>query len=242
MPERLLIPVHRTSVYISLMKYLVANWKTNFNSAQVQEWCEQFLARSNNPELEIVICPSLIHVQLVAELLAGVALGTQTLSSYPNGAYTGAVSALQASEWARYAILGHSERRRYFHETDQVVAQQVIQALDNNLTPIVAVDDKNWSSQLSQFEPAQIAKLLVMYEPPEAISSSGGGGAADIERVKKAAQLIKSEYKVRGCLYGGSVDEKNVAQYFGAAELDGAVVGNASLDAARFNDIMAQCR
>jgi len=218
------------------MKYLIANWKCHKKSSDVQNWVtetKQAGITGKNKALELVICPPFIHLSLLRNLLPEIQLGVQTLSPFSDGAYTGAVSALMVSEFAQYAILGHTERRQYFGETDQIVANQALQALDNSMTPIVALEKKNWSSQLSQFDPGQLKKILVMYEPSEAISTSGGE-AADLHDVQQTAQLIRGGYPIKGFLYGGSVTAENVGTYMHAAGVDGVVVGAASLDAHSF--------
>ncbi len=219
------------------MKYIIGNWKSNKNIAEVKAWAARVKKSAkllNNSELAVVICPSFIHIPVVADLLPEITLGAQTLSPYPNGSYTGAVSALLASEFVKFAILGHTERRMHFGETNQIIANQAIQALENHITPIVAVDKTNWSSQLSQFDPPQLKNMLVMYEPPDAISSNAGAQAADIDDVKAVVQLIKNEYAVKGVLYGGSVSPANISTYMNEQLIDGVVPGAASLDADEF--------
>ncbi len=219
------------------MKYIIGNWKSHKSTAEVKEWCTAFskaLSLIDKKDIQLVVCPSFVHLALVQELLPEVALGAQTLSPFPKGAYTGAVAAQMVKEFADYAILGHAERRKYFHETDQIVANQAIQALENDITPIVAVEKANWSSQLSQLDASQLKKTIVMYEPAEAISTSANGKPADLEEVKEAIQLIKSQYKVKAMLYGGSVNSKNVDQYIQEEVIDGVVPGAASLEVEEF--------
>src|SRR5579859_1561469 len=221
------------------MKYLVANWKSNKSQEEVKQWAEVFKnLQSINPEITLVVCPSFLHIPLVHQLLPNLSLGAQTLSQFPDGQYTGAVSALMLSEFVKFAILGHTERRKFFGETDQIVANQVLQALDFQITPIVAVEKNNWSSQLAQFDSSHLSRMLVMYEPPEAVSSATQSHAADLVDVKQAAQLIKSSYQVKGVLYGGSIDEQNIHTYFTDKDLDGVVVGYASLDPEKFRKIL----
>jgi triosephosphate isomerase len=225
------------SCYIQDMsqKLLVANWKSNLNSAEIEQWMQAvspFL--SGHKAYQLVIAASFVYLPLLKNLAPYLELCVQTVSPFPNGAYTGAISAQQASEFARFALLGHAERRKYFAETNSIVANQTIQALDNHLTPIVAVDQHNWRTQLGQLNPEQLAKCYVMYEPPEAISSGSGDHmlkhTAQLNEVVKAAQAIQEEFRVIGVFYGGSVDSSNIAQFFAVPELSGCVVGGASLD------------
>jgi len=224
------------------MKYVIGNWKSHKTSSEIKTWVEQWKSQKNidkSSNIKVVLCPTLVGLPVLHELLPDLALGAQVLSPYGDGAYTGAVSARIVREYAQFALLGHVERRTYFGETDQIVALQVVQALDNELTPIVAVADKNWSSQLAQFDRDQLAKILVMYEPPEAISTSGSGHAADLDQVKAAIKLIQSEYQVKGVLYGGSVDAENVQTYLNEPTIAGVVPGAASLDAGQFGKLVA---
>ena len=199
-------------------KYIVANWKSNKTTADMTAWCakfkpfyEQFAAQA--PQVKVVLCPSFVHLAQVHYFLPQLSLGTQTLSAYPFGAYTGAVPAGMVNEYVQYAILGHVERRQFFNETDQMVTNQAIQALDNSITPIVSVNDLNWSPQLSQLNDEQLARCLVMYEPPEAISTNGQNYPADLAKVDAAITLINSSYHVYGVLYGGSVNADTLQNY-----------------------------
>ncbi len=223
------------------MKYIIGNWKSHKTSTEIKEWVEIWKLNKKSvqkPDLQVVICAPLTGLPVLHEFLPDLRIGSQVLSPFSDGAYTGAVSARLVKEYAQFALLGHAERRAHFGETDQLVAQQVIQAIDNNLTPIVAVSDQNWSSQLAQFDREQLSKILVMYEPPEAISTSGVGHAADLEQVKNAVQLIQSEYKLKGMLYGGSVTAENIAQYMEEPTISGVVAGAASLDAVSFINLI----
>jgi triosephosphate isomerase (TIM) len=223
-------------------KYILANWKSNKNQAEVRQWSQQ-VARSlvleQSPKLQVVLFPPFLYLPELHQQVRALHLGAQTVSPYPNGAYTGAVSALLVSQYAEYALLGHAERRKYFQETDQIVAQQVRQALDAKLTPIVAVDDHNGVNQLTLFDREELKACIVMYEPPGAISTmQGGSHAADVDQVIQAINRIRSEFSPKAVLYGGSVSSKNVATYIGHADVDGVVPGAASLDSQEFIDLV----
>lgn len=219
------------------MKYIIGNWKSHKNSQEVAQWAKAWseeISKISVSNLEVVVCPSLISLSQLHSLLPDLKLGAQVLSPFGDGAYTGAVSARQVSEFASYALLGHVERRTHFAETDQVVAQQAIQALANNITPIIAVSKQNWASQLSQFDATQLQQMLVMYEPPEAISLGGVGHPATVEEVVAAVKLIQADFQVKGVLYGGSVSSENVGEYMKLSEISGVVPGSASLHADAF--------
>ncbi len=224
------------------MKYIIGNWKCNKNTTEVKQWVSAFRTKIDlsalPQDVKVIICPSFVHLALMKDLLPELTLGVQTLSPFPNGQYTGAVSGLIVSEFAHFVILGHTERRKFFGETDLIVGNQALQALDSKMTPIIAVDDQNWSSQLSQLNNDQLAKCLVMYEPPTAISTAGHGHAVDLSQVLQALQLIKASYPVMGVLYGGSVNAQNVSTYTTPAEISGVVPGNASLDPHEFAELI----
>ncbi len=218
------------------MKYIIGNWKSHKLSSEIEQWAASWKSATAKlkiepTKLQVVICPTLLGMPVLHQLLPNLALGSQGLSPYGDGSYTGAVSGRLVHEYAQFALLGHVERRKNFGETNQIVAQQAIQALDNLMTPIVAVDDANWSQQLSQFDQNQLSKMLVMYEPPEAISTAGTGHAADVGQVVQAIKLIQNEYRVMGVLYGGSVSPENVTEFLVEEVISGVVPGAASLDA-----------
>ncbi len=222
-------------------KYIIANWKCNKNEVEAEQWVTD-LAESKvveqSPELVVVLCPSFLYLRQLVSRVKGLQLGAQAVSNYPNGAYTGAISALQVSQYAQYTILGHVERRRYFNETEQIIAQQTRQALDAQLTPIIAVDHQTWLRQLSVFNADELKNCIIMYEPPEAISIMGDEKAADLDQVIKAVAEIRSQFEMKAVLYGGSVSEKNVAAYIAHPALDGVVPGAASLDSLQFIDLV----
>lgn len=224
-----------------MSKYVIGNWKCNKNDAEVEAWA-QAVAESNaiavSTELIVVLCTSFLYLRQLHEKVRSLHLGIQTVSPYGNGAYTGAVSALQAAQWAQFALLGHAERRKYFGETDQIVAQQVRQALDAKLKPIIAVDDKNWATQLTLLDKEELKQCIVMYEPPEAISTMGSGEAADLDQVVEAIEVLRSELSVHAVLYGGSVKPSNVAEYIRHPLIDGVVPGAASLDPQVFIEVV----
>lgn len=200
--------------------------------------------------LQVVICPPAIHFPLVKDLiqkynLSGrVSPGLQDLSSFPGGAYTGEVTARMAADSASYVILGHSERRKYFKETVQQTTQKVIQALDNNIIPVVSVDRENFREVLGQFDDGMLSKIIIMYEPPEAISVQDGetgkgkpAGVAEIEEMIKNLNQLAPDTKI---VYGGSVTSANISGFSKIQGLSGVVIGNASLDADEFIKIITQ--
>ena len=230
---------------------IVANWKANKNEKEVISWMDKFSSGLLQPKnLQVVICPPVIYFPLVKDLIKKhnlsdkVSAGLQDLSAFPGGAYTGEITARMAAGSASYAILGHSERRKYFKETVQQTAQKVIQALDNNIIPIVSMDRENFRKLLGQFDDGTLTKIIIMYEPPEAISVQDGqigqGKSAeitDIEDMVKTLNHLAPETKV---VYGGSVKSANITDFSFLPGLAGVVVGSASLDPDEFIKIIRQ--
>jgi triosephosphate isomerase len=219
------------------MKYLIGNWKSNYTLSEARDWIDE-VKRSwpgKTLGLKVVVCPAYIHLPMFKREFAEVDLGSQDISPFPDGAYTGEVSGRMIKSLVDYVILGHSERRKYFGVTDQMVARQVEQALAENITPVVAVDKAGWGKQLSQFDARQLSKTIVMYEPPEAISKPigpiGEGEAASLDEVYERVSIIRGEFKIKAVIYGGSVKADNIADYLKIEGVDGVLPGSASLNA-----------
>lgn len=163
----------------------------------------------------------------------------QDLSQYSAGAYTGEVSVKNLAGFVvKMAILGHSERRRLFNETDQEVAAKAQQAIAAQIKPVVCVDRSSLDSQAQQLLASQPIDFssqpkIMAYEPTAAI---GSGEAAQIADVQAVVAQIRQKFSPCQVLYGGSVQAENVSQYLAVS--DGVLVGSASLDAERFADLI----
>jgi len=215
--------------------YVVANWKENKNEDEAQE----FLATFKNiyqvrENVAVIICPPYLIVPKVAEFLKNnnlsVKVGVQDISKFEEGAHTGEVSAREASEFSRFAIIGHSERRSQ-GETNEDVQEKVEMATKVGIEPIVCVVNGN--------VPIPLGAKTIAYEPIEAI---GTGNPDTPENAEKIASLIKSKNsQVQHVLYGGSVTSKNVHKFTQMQNIDGVLVGGASLDPMEFSAIIKQC-
>lgn len=205
---------------------------------------------TESKNLRVVICPAAIHFPLVKDLIqkhnlsGSVSAGLQDLSVFPGGAYTGEVTARMAEGLTSYVILGHSERRKWFKETVQQTAQKVIQALDNNIIPVVSVNRENFLEVLGQFDDETLSKIIIMYEPPEAISAQEGpvgkGKSAEITDIVDMIKTLNQLAPATKILYGGSVKSANIANFSLVPGLSGVVVGSASLDPDEFIKIILQ--
>ena len=205
------------------------------------------------PGVEIVICPPFVSLVAVANLLGGtdIGLGAQNMHWEEKGAFTGEVAPAMVKEFCKYVILGHSERRTYFGETDATVNKRALAAQKFGLVPIVCVGEtlaENEAGRTSEvvrrqvlqglqgLDPAFAPRIVVAYEPVWAIGTgraSSGENAQLVHRdvVRAALKELfgpESAQAIR-ILYGGSVTAANAAVFFAQADIDGALVGGASL-------------
>lgn len=228
---------------------IAGNWKMNTNLSDAIILAT--LIRNEAPEAkgyETIICPPTPFLYPISEVIHSginhISLGAQDIFYEANGAFTGETSALMINDICRYVIIGHSERRQYCGETSEVVNDKIICALKHHLTPIVCVGEikktadsyKDAAHELKKdlkgISNDKFSKIIVAYEPVWAI---GTGKAATPDHAAKAITLIREVVGLKTpVLYGGSVDSKNIASFTGRAEIDGALVGGASLKAKEF--------
>jgi triosephosphate isomerase len=244
-------------------RLVAGNWKSNGNLASNQRLLDR--VRAEAPRLrgvECAVCVPYPYLFPTQQLLAGtvVALGGQDVSQFGAGAFTGAVTAAMLLEFGcRYVIVGHSERRSIFGESDAVVAAKVDAAIKAGLTPILCVGEtlqereagvtetvvgRQLDAVIARTGVAALAKAVVAYEPVWAI---GTGRTATTEQAQAVHAYIRSAIVGRDAavadglriLYGGSVKAANAAQLFTMRDIDGGLIGGASLVADEF---MAICR
>ena len=234
--------------------FVAGNWKMNKTVAEARELVSVMgkeLGQVKN--VDIVLCPPFISILAVGNLLAGtsIGLGAQNIHWEEKGAFTGEVSPAMVKEFCNFVILGHSERRQYFCETDLTVNKKVHAAIKVGLTPIVCVGEtleENKAGKTAEVVMTQTkeglkglsvedaAKVVVAYEPVWAIGTGLAATADDAQNVHKnvvrkalAEQFGESVAQKIRILYGGSVNAGNAAEYFGREDIDGALVGGASL-------------
>ena len=230
---------------------LVANWKSNASKRFVADFAAQWQAPPSG--VDVVICPPWGYLQRVTEALAGrqVRFGVQSTSAEPQGAFTGEHAAEMARDLgAEFVIVGHSERRSLFAETDALVARKFQAAQRASLTPILCVGESAAARKRGEAEAVVSAQLdsvtalcgaaalreaVIAYEPVWAI---GTGETATPEQAQEMHRFIRSRLPEAGSatrvLYGGSVNAGNAAALFAQPDVDGALVGGASLDAGAF--------
>lgn len=217
-------------------KLVVANWKANKNLEEAQRWVQEFQHAEKRDGRQYVVCPPYPLLPFILDLTKEeVAIGVQDMSPFGAGAYTGEVAPynLQLLD-IQYAIVGHSERRRYFHENCTIVAQKVTQALDFGITPIVCLDRDQIEEQAQALSNEERARVIVAYEPIHAISTFGGQQDPIDMTLEAIADIREAFGAATTVLYGGSVDPDSSIIYLSEASIDGVLVGNASLEAAEF--------
>jgi triosephosphate isomerase len=223
---------------------IAANWKMYKGPAEAAEFCLG-LREKELDGVNVVICPPYVSLAVVVQLLAGTEIGVAAQNTHwePEGPYTGEISAPMLRELGVYgAIVGHSERRQYFGDTDELVARRAEGALEAGLFVIACVGETEAEReqgkteevlhrQISVFEPDD--NLVVAYEPVWAI---GTGKTATPELAQEAHVFLKSVLDVP-VLYGGSVKPDNAEALLAQPDVDGALVGGASLDLESFTEI-----
>ncbi|SDV50013.1 triose-phosphate isomerase [Chitinasiproducens palmae] len=244
----------------SRAKWVVGNWKMHGSLADNAGLLES-IAAAPASGARIGVCvpfPYLVQARDVL-LSSSVAWGVQDLSMYPKGAYTGEVSAQMAVEFgATLAIVGHSERRTYHREADDVVAQKTLRALEAAITPIVCVGEtleereagsteqvvgRQLDAVLAVLDAQQAERILVAYEPVWAIGTGKSASAAEAQAVhaflRERLRAKSAALDAVTILYGGSVKPGNATELFGMPDIDGGLIGGASLVA---DDFLAICR
>lgn len=215
--------------------WLIANWKSNETLAEALDWISYVGPRvEKRANLKVVVCPTFTAIEEVkkAIMVGGYHLmvGAQDLSPFPEGAYTGEEAAAILKQFVDLAILGHSERRQNFGETDQQVAQKVKQAKEHDIIPLVCIQGPD--------TPIPEGCQLAAYEPLFAI----GTGVPDTpDNADQVASVLKAKYADLEILYGGSVTEENVKSFVSQQNLSGALVGGASLKPEEFVKIINAC-
>jgi len=239
---------------------VAGNWKMNGTGESLARLASGVLERTGSADCEVVVFPPFVYLSLAQGILAGtsVAYGAQNMNSHMQGAYTGEISALMLAEFGcKYVLVGHSERRAYFAETDDVVAEKFVACNKTGLRPVLCVGEtleeresgltrevvlRQITAVLSRCESAHLAQAVIAYEPVWAIGTGVSASPhqaeevhAFIREVLADADIAISE-KMR-VLYGGSVTAENASSLFEQENIDGALVGGASLDATGFAKI-----
>ncbi len=246
-------------------KLIVANWKMNkglIESAKFAEEIKSFVDKNKNINCDIVICPPFIAIDTVYKKTNGtdIKIGGQNCHYESNGAFTGEIScSMLKSCGCKYVIIGHSERRQFFHETNEIVNKKILKALDEGLKPILCVGETLVEHEdhitegvigeqvdmcLAHVSPDGARKVTIAYEPVWAIGTGKNATPHQAETVhnfirKRIKKLYNEETaEVIRIIYGGSVTPKNAKELFAPSGINGALIGGASLDEKKFIEII----
>ncbi len=225
------------------MKFLIlANFKSHKTAKEVEEWFKVVapVAEQVKSNIQILVAPSFPHLPIATATLqnwnTGILVASQDVSPFPPGAYTGAVNANQLKDLGvKYALIGHSERRRYFHESSNDVANKAKELLSVGLTPVICLAEDDIVPQFAALDDDLQNQCLYCFEPPADI---GGTVTAPLDLIDSTVAKIR-KYTTAPVLYGGSVTDSNISSLLPLA-LDGVLVASASLDPLRFNSILTQ--
>jgi len=253
---------------VSRKPLIAGNWKMNLNHFEAVALVQKIafsLPDKYFDKVDVTVIPPFTDLRSVQTLVDGDKLrltyGAQDLSQHESGAYTGEISgAFLAKLGCTFVVIGHSERRTYHGESNELVAAKTAAALANGLTPIVCIGEgleireagnhveynvEQLRGSLAGLSAEQIGTIVIAYEPVWAIGTGRVASAADAQEVCAAiraelAQLATPEIAATvRVLYGGSVNAKNVGEIVGQADVDGALVGGASLDGEQFATLSA---
>lgn len=236
-------------------KIVAGNWKMNMTPAKAVELINSLKNEINTTDVDVVVCPPFVCLPAVLDAVKGtnIAVGAQNMHFEESGAYTGEIAPSMLAELGvKYVIIGHSERRQYFAETDVTVNKKVLKAIEHNLVPILCVGESLEEREqgitidlvrlqtkvaLKDVKAEDAKKVVIAYEPIWAIGTGKTATSAQAEEVCKAirevvaevyGQEVADEVRVQ---YGGSVNAGNANELFNMGNIDGGLVGGASLKA-----------
>lgn len=237
--------------------YAIANWKMNKSFSEMAVYLQELKSRD---DVSVVICPP-AQLLYPAGLMAkqqgsSVSIGAQNVHEADQGAYTGEISAAMLAEiGCQYVLIGHSERRQYFNEIDQQVNQKIKQALKEGMTPVICIGETIEQKNSGQTEKVLTTQLvgalhdidsnfILAYEPVWAIGTGESASAEQAQSThayirKVLTELLGGRAERISILYGGSVNDKNAAEFSKMPDIDGVLVGGASLNAESFEKIIA---
>jgi triosephosphate isomerase len=239
---------------------IAGNWKMNPNYDQAMALLQDLAPLSNKDDVTSIVCPPNIYIQEAKKTLT-IHVGAQNIASMDNGAYTGEISTeMLASMGIKYCIIGHSERRQYFNESNQIVNEKIKQCLKHDITAILCIGESEADNDTGQTEAVlsrQIneslrdiklnkpQQLIVAYEPVWAIGTGKVASTAYAEdthafiRKMLAKQYTQTLAQGISILYGGSVKPSNAKELLKQTNIDGALIGGASLSAKDFAEIIS---
>ncbi|HWQ98226.1 MAG TPA: triose-phosphate isomerase [Clostridia bacterium] len=241
---------------------IAGNWKMNMTPAEAERLVVELIPLVKDAACEVVVCPPYVDLALVGKLLVGtnIKLGAQNIHWAPKGAFTGEISAdMLLAMGVSHAIVGHSERRQYFGETDETVNKRAKAALEANITPIICVGEtleqreggvtdtivsKQTIAALAGFTAEEVVRSVIAYEPIWAIGTGKTATNDDANNTIKVirdaiagvyGQKVADEVRIQ---YGGSMNAKNASELMAMPEIDGGLIGGASLKSEDFSKVV----
>lgn len=223
-----------------MIKYVIGNWKCYKTTDDGLAWLSQFSKLYQaSPNVEVVVAPPFLSLENISSALAdielsGFSLAAQDVSPFPRGSYTGAIAADMIKKVASYVIVGHSERRRYFHESPQDVINKVTEAADCGLIPIVCVEDADLLAQLRPLADIECKELIVAYTPVDALNFNIPESS---EKIAGTITRIRNFFPSWPIIYGGALSAENARDYLDIPGLSGLFLGSTSLEADKFAQV-----
>lgn len=241
---------------------IAGNWKMNMTPAEAEQLVVELIPLVKDAACDVVVCPPYVDLATVGKLLVGtnIKLGAQNIHWAPKGAFTGEVSAdMLLAMGVGYAIVGHSERRQYFGETDETVNKRAKAALEANITPIICVGEsldqresgvtdtivsKQTVAAFAGFSAEEVVRSVVAYEPIWAIGTGKTATSEDANTTIKVirdaiagvyGKKVADEVRIQ---YGGSMNAKNASELMAMPEIDGGLIGGASLKSEDFSKVV----
>ena len=241
---------------------IAGNWKMNMTPAEAERLVAELIPLVKDAKCEVVVCPPYVDLALVGKLLVGtnIKLGAQNIHWAPKGAFTGEISAdMLLAMGVTHAIVGHSERRQYFGETDETVNKRAKAALEANITPIICVGESleqreggvtdtivsmQTVAALAGFTAEEVVRSVIAYEPIWAIGTGKTATNDDANNTIKVirdaiagvyGQKVADEVRIQ---YGGSMNAKNASDLMAMPEIDGGLIGGASLKSEDFSKVV----
>jgi len=241
-------------------KIIIGNWKMNGSLASIKSLCESLHEISKaKKNTDIAVCVPAPYLDYVRQNICGIAIGAQNVSQYDQGAFTGEISVHMLKDFGcEYVLLGHSERRSLFGEDNISVAQKAQKALDHGLVPVVCIGEtfeqrlsgdlnnvlsEQLRSFMCQLSLKQLSNIIIAYEPVWAIGTKVAATSAQIQQVHSFIRqtITKTDENLAKnirIVYGGSLKSSNASEILSLQDVDGGLVGGASLDGREFAAIV----
>ena len=243
-------------------RIIAANWKMNTSLSEAVRLAKEIKAENNQPQSEIILCPPTIHISSLKGQLSGspIKIGIQNINENAKGAFTGEISTAMLADYeVEYAIVGHSERRSIFEESDELINQKVKSCLNSDIKAILCLgetlaqrEDGIQNQVISQqlkialdgIELRQMHNIIIAYEPVWAIGTGKTAQPEDADKVHLyIREFLSHLYNQKisenlSIIYGGSVKDSNIDEIMSMKNIDGVLVGGASLTSESFNRII----